>query len=86
MIREHVLTISSVLAFVALSGAAYAGPTITNKNYWPNEVGPSSRPAITQTVPDWYHARAMQRAAPPAPRGDRQGCRYLGGPKYPITC
>jgi hypothetical protein len=43
MIREHVLTISTLLALVAVSGAAHAGPRITDKNYWLNEIGPSRR-------------------------------------------
>lgn len=56
MIRERVLTISTLLALVALvalSGVAHADPKITGKSY-------------RQTAPDWYRARAMQGAAPPA--------------------
>jgi hypothetical protein len=87
MIREHVLTISTLLALVALSGAAHAGPRITDKDYWPNEVGISSQLTYRQPAPDWYRARAMQPGAPPAQiaaegaRG-QYGCRYSyqGGP------
>ncbi len=93
MIRERVLTISTLLALVALSGTAHAGPGITDKSYWPNEVGPSSYYRSTQTVPDQYHARAMQRGravlpAQVAPEGNsgQYGCRYQGGPKSPMTC
>jgi hypothetical protein len=91
MIREHVLTISTLLALVAVSGAAHAGPRITDKNYWLNEIGPSSQSAIRRTEPDWYRAYGMQRGAPPAqivPQGNstQHGCRYHGGPKFPMTC
>ena len=91
MIRERVLTISTLMALMALSSVAFAGPRITDKSYWPNEVGPSSQSTIRQTEPDWYRARAMQEGAPPAQivregNSSRQGCRFLGGPKSPITC
>lgn len=77
MIRERVLTISTLLAVVVLSGAAYAAPKNTEQSY-------------RQTEPDWYRARAMQPGAAPAqiaPEGYsvQQRCRYLGGPKNSIT-
>jgi len=94
MVREPVLTISTVLAVMTLSGVALAGPRITDKNYWLNEVRPSSQPTVRQTEPDWYRARAMEPSAAPAqivPEGisGRYGCRYLyqGGPKSSfVTC
>ncbi len=89
MIRDRVLTISTLAALMALSSVAQAGPKVTDKTYSPNEVGRSSQSRQT----DRYRARAMRGAAPPAqiaPEGTgRQiGCRYLysGGPKYPVTC
>jgi hypothetical protein len=91
MIREHVLTISTLVALVALSGAAHAGPKITDKSYWLNEVRPSSQSTIRQSEREWYRAYGMQRGAPPAqiaPEGysGQYKCRYQGGPKYPMTC
>ena len=87
MIREHVLTISTLLAVVTGSGAAHAGSRITDKSYGLNEVGPSSQSTTRQTEPEWYRAYGMQRGAPPAqivPEGARghYGCRYnyQGGP------
>jgi hypothetical protein len=83
MIRERVLTISTVLAFMALSGAANADPKITDRGYPPNEVGTSSQLTYRQSAPDWYRARAMQPGAPPAQISRGQyGCRYSyqGGP------
>jgi len=71
MIRERVLTISALLALVALSGAAHAGPRITDKNYWLNEIGPSSQSTTRRTEPNWYRAYGMQTGAPPAQIGLR---------------
>ena len=91
MIREHVLTISTLVALTALSSVAYAGPKITDKDYWVNEVHPSSQSTIRQSEPNWYRAYGMQRGEPPAqivPEGNsgQYGCRYQGGPKNPMTC
>jgi hypothetical protein len=98
MFRERVLTISTLLALVALSGVAQAEPKITDKGYGSSQVGPSSRSTTRQTERDWYRARAMQSGAPPAQivrEGPslQTGCRYLysggasgPGPKGPVTC
>jgi hypothetical protein len=94
MVRERVLTIFTVLAVMALSGVALAGPRGTDKNYQLNEVSPSSRSKVRQAEPDWYRARAMQQGTAPSPivpeaTSGRYGCRYLyqGGPKSSfITC
>jgi hypothetical protein len=91
MVRERVLTISTVLAVMALSGVALAGQRITDKNYWLNELGPSSQSTARQTEPGWYRARAMESGAAPAQilregNTGRYGCRYQGGPKSPMTC
>ena len=89
MIRERILTISTLLAFGVLSGVAHAEPTLARKG---GEDGPSSQ--TRKTAPDWYRARAMQEGAPPAQivregTSRKTGCRYLysGGPKgLPVTC
>jgi hypothetical protein len=91
MIRERVLTISTILALAALSSAAYAEPQGSGKATSRSAVAPSSQ--SRQTQPDWYRARAMQEGAPPAQiehegTSRQAGCRYIysGGPKYPVTC
>jgi hypothetical protein len=93
MIRERILTISTLLAFVVLSGVTHAEPTLTRKGHSASEAGPWSQ--TRQTEPSWYRARAMQEGAPPAQivregTSRQTGCRYLysGGPKspVPITC
>ena len=52
MVRERILTISTVLAVMALSGVALAGPRGTDKNYRLKEVGTSSQSTARQTEPD----------------------------------
>jgi len=90
MVREPVLTISTVLAVMALSGVALAGQRITDKNCWLNEVHASSQSATRQTAPDWYSARAMVPGASPAQivpektSGQYGSRRYQGGPKSPF--
>ena len=94
MVRERILTISTVLAVMAVSGVALAGPRGTDKNYRLNKVGTSSQSMVRQTEPGWYRARAMQPGAAPAQIvqegiSGRYGCRYLyqGGPKSSfVTC
>ena len=79
MIRERVLSLSTLLTLVALSGAAYAGPRITDKT--------STQSTYRQTASDWYSARAMQPGVAPAQivsegASGQYGCRhsYQGGP------
>ena len=60
MIRIHALTISTAGALMALVGAAQAGPTIINYNYFPNEAHRSAT-----STPAWngsYGAQASPRA------------------------
>ena len=85
MVREHVLTIATLLALAALSSVAHAEPQGSGK------ADPSSQ--SRQTEPDWYRARAMQQGAPPAQivqegTSGQIGCRYRysGGPKSPASC
>ena len=93
MIRERILTISTLLAFVVLSGVAHSEPTLTRKSHSPTKGSPWSQ--TRQTEPNWYRARAMQEGAPPTQivregTSRQTGCRYLysGGPKstLPVTC
>ncbi|EKS31774.1 hypothetical protein HMPREF9696_03995 [Afipia clevelandensis ATCC 49720] len=37
MLKKSFLTISLLLPLVAISATAQAGPTISDKRYWPNE-------------------------------------------------
>jgi hypothetical protein len=86
MIRERVFTISTLLAFMVLSGVAQAGPKITDRNYWLNEVRPQQRES------DWRGAYAWERGAisnQTGPGGQaasvgQHQLRYYGGPKSPM--
>jgi hypothetical protein len=83
MSTKHLLTISLLLPFVAVSATAQAGSTITDKSYWPNEARQSA-PIRAASQTDPYSAFAYDRAAPrmaPATVGGGPGFRYQGGPK-----
>jgi hypothetical protein len=43
MLTKYILAISLALPLLAMSATAQAGPTITDKNYWPNEARPIAR-------------------------------------------
>ena len=80
---RHLRTISLLLPLVAISTAAQAGSTITDKSYWPNEARQSRQiGSASQTGP--YAAFAYDRAgsylAPASGAGAPAG-RYQGGPK-----
>ncbi|MEH2472902.1 hypothetical protein V1281_005909 [Nitrobacteraceae bacterium AZCC 2161] len=84
MSTKHLLTISLLLPLVTISATAYAGSTITDKSYWPNEARPSAyRAAGSQS--DVNSAFASSRMAPLlAPireSEDSNVWRYHGGPK-----
>lgn len=83
MSTKHLLTISVLLPLLAISAAARAGSTITDKSYWPNEAKQSAPiTAVPQAGP--YAAFAYDRAGSrfePAARVVEPGVRYQGGPK-----
>src|SRR3984893_9960319 len=70
-----VLAISLLASLVAMSATANAGATISDKRYWPSEVGPSAYRAVnTQHAPHDAFAAIGQTS-------ESSGPRYLGGPK-----
>jgi len=72
---KPVLAISLLASLVAMSATANAGATISDKRYWPNEVGPSAYRAVnTQHAPRDAFAAIGQPS-------ESSGPRYLGGPK-----
>jgi hypothetical protein len=81
MSTKHLLTISLLLPFVAISATAQAGSTITDKSYWPSEARQSAPiRAGSQTSP--YSAFAYDRAASrfePVTAGGGSAWRYQGG-------
>jgi hypothetical protein len=87
MLTKHLLKISLLLSLVATSATAYAGSTITDKRYWPNEARQSaSGVAGAQNDPrSAFGSTAMTPRAQAAPRAEERGNvrSYRGGPKSP---
>ena len=84
--RKRLLTLSLLLALMAISSVASAGIGVSDKRYWPNEVGPNAY-RTDRTQDDRSLRRALKRTAPrPQATTSRFKCRYLGGPKFPIVC
>lgn len=86
MLKKSLLTLSLLLPLSAISATAYAGSTISDKSYWPNEARRSAQSAIAGTRGDAYDAFAYDRGpshlqAAPAPSDVGSAWRYQGGPK-----
>jgi hypothetical protein len=79
MFSNRLLTVSLLLSFMAMSSAAHADPTITDKSYWAG--GPRYSHAPTEIYP---LERGVARAHAYADqyRGDAiRSCTWTGGPK-----
>jgi hypothetical protein len=86
---KPVIAISFLASLVAMSATANAGATISDKRYWPNEVGPGAYRSVdtTQRVPRNAYAaigRIAASAAAPAP-AEEDTWHYSGGPKSSIA-
>jgi hypothetical protein len=85
---KPVLAISILASLIAMSATANAGATISDKRYWPSEVGPSAYHAVSaQHAPrDAYAAigRIALPAEASAPAED-DTWHYVGGPKSSIA-
>ena len=85
---KPVLAISLLVSLVAMSATANAGATISDKRYWPNEVGPGAYRAVSaQHAPHDVYA-AIGRIASPAEVSTSAGedtWHYVGGPKSSIA-
>jgi hypothetical protein len=85
---KPVLAISLLASLVAMSATAHAGATISDKRYWPSEVGPGAYSAVsTQHAPGDAFAAIGRTASPAvAPRPAEQDTwHYVGGPKSSIA-
>jgi hypothetical protein len=84
---KPVLAISLLASLVAMSATANAGATISDKRYWPSEVGPSAYRAVStqHASRDAFAAigRPASLAAVPAP-AEEDTPHYVGGPKSSI--
>jgi hypothetical protein len=86
MLKKHLLKISLLLPLVAISAAAHAGSTITDKSYWPSEASQSAQHRTGGSPSDVNSAFAYDRAAlrlQPSTNTNEGGSfpRYQGGPK-----
>lgn len=82
---KKLLTISLLLPLIAASASAYAGSTITDKSYWPNEARQGVQARTGGSQGDLNSAFAYDRTPPrmqPAPNSNGGSAwRYQGGPK-----
>jgi hypothetical protein len=86
MLKKSILTISLLLPLAAMSAAAHAGSTITDKSYWPNEAHPSAQSRMLATQRDLGSAFAYDGARSSSQREPTASSvpsswRYQGGPK-----
>ena len=86
MLKKHLLKISLLLPLMAISATAYAGSTITDKSYWPNEARQSAQTRTVGSQSDLNSAfaydRTVSRLQPPTNTyGGEPAARYQGGPK-----
>lgn len=83
---KKLLTISLLLPLMAASASAYAGSTITDKSYWPNEARQSVQATTGNSQRDPNSAFAYDRTSPRLqpttnPNDEVSARRYQGGPK-----
>lgn len=82
MLRKFLLAISLFLPLMALSAAAYAGVTISDKRYWPNEARPSAGTSQDK-LGSAFAFDPIRSVFRPVKGANDPGAawRYYGGPK-----
>jgi hypothetical protein len=85
MLRKHLLALSLALPLIGASGIAFAGSTISDKNYWPDQARRGGY-SLSQTAGAFGSARAQTigtaRLEPATIASDsRNTVRYRGGRK-----
>jgi hypothetical protein len=79
MFSKRLLAVSLLLSFMTMSSVAHAGPTITDKSYWPG--GSQYSPAPTE-IYALDRGVARSQAYTDQYRGDAvRSCTWTGGPK-----
>jgi hypothetical protein len=86
MLKKSLLTISILLRLMAVSTAAHAGSTITDKSYWPDSARQSAENLSAGSHSDLNSALAYDgplSSLQPATNANDGGSawRYQGGPK-----
>jgi hypothetical protein len=83
---KPVLAFSLLASLVAMSATANAGATVSDKRYWPSEVGPSAYRTISAQHVARDAFAAVGSPAIAAPRADEESdWHYVGGPKSSIA-
>jgi hypothetical protein len=80
MLKRPILAISFLLRLMAISTAAHAGSTITDKSYWPGDARPTMENATGSSQSDFNSAFAYDGLATNATAA-ASAWRYEGGPK-----
>jgi hypothetical protein len=83
MLTKHLLKISLALPLLALSATAYAGSTITDKSYWPNEARKSAQYKTVGSPSDIfaYEPAGSRLRTATTPSRAASAWQYQGGPK-----
>ena len=74
MITRRFVLAASMTLFVAMSGHAYAGTTISDMRYWPSEVSAADQNAVPRSE-NAFDSAQTPRAI------EAMGPSYRGGPK-----
>jgi hypothetical protein len=74
MITKRFVPAAAVMVFIAISGQAYAGTTISDTRYWPSEASSADQSAVQRSESAFYSAERPQAIVAPAQT-------YQGGPK-----
>ncbi len=78
MMTKRIVLATSMLIFTAISGQAFAGATISDRRYWPDETHASSvnvAPGAENAFDSMTPAHAQMQAV------THEGPTYEGGPK-----
>jgi hypothetical protein len=85
-VKKRLLTISLLLRLMAISTAAHAGSTITDKSYWPDEARQTAQSSSLSSQSNFNSALADEGSASSLQLATNDGGstrRYQGGPKSP---
>jgi len=74
MITKRFILATSMIVFVAISGQAYAGATISDKRYWPSEASSADQYAVQRPENAFGSAEAPREI-------EATEQSYHGGPK-----
>jgi hypothetical protein len=84
MLTKHLLTMSLLVSFVAISATAQAGSTISDKSYWPSEArrsAPFGIGARADVNSAFAYDRTTSAVVPATVAAAGSAPRYQGGPK-----